>query len=74
MNPHLKEAEAAAMRGGALAAFLGGSGPCIGAIYDLNETDGVEIARSVQSFFEDHGIECLSWVTTWGEGCRQVSE
>lgn len=74
MVPHLKEAEEAALRGGALASFLGGSGPCIGAIFDMNETDGVEIARSVQSFFENHGIDCLSWVTTWGEGCRRVSE
>ena len=45
-----------------------------GAIFDMNDTDGVEIARSVQAFFENHGIDCLSWVTTWGEGCRRVSE
>ena len=74
MVPHLKEAEEAAIRGGALASFLGGSGPCIGAVYDMNESDGVEYARAVQSFFEGHGIDRLSWVTTWGEGCRQVSE
>ena len=74
MVPHLKEAEEAALEGGALASFLGGSGPCIGAIFDIDTTDGIGIAQSVQSFFENHGIDCLSWVTTWGEGCRRVSE
>ena len=74
MVPHLKGAEEAALKGGALASFLGGSGPCIGAIYDMDTTDGIGIAQSVQSFFENHGIDCLSWVTTWGEGCRRVSE
>ena len=35
--PHLKEAEKVAMKAGALASFLGGSGPCIGSFFDLNK-------------------------------------
>ncbi len=68
--PHLKEAEKVALKAGAMASFLAGSGPTIGAFYDMNKTDGVEIANAVQSFYENRGIEVLCYVTTWGEGCR----
>jgi homoserine kinase len=68
--PHLKEAEEVAMRAGAIASFLGGSGPCICSLYDLNRSDGSEIGNAMQNFYENRGVECLSWVTTWGEGVR----
>ncbi|MBN1109633.1 MAG: homoserine kinase [Methanomassiliicoccales archaeon] len=72
--PFLKEAKETALRAGASASFLGGSGPCIAAFYDLDRTDGLQIAQALQVFFEERGMKCLYWVTTWGEGCRQVRE
>lgn len=72
--PFLREAEGTALEAGALASFLGGSGPCIAAFYDMDRTDGLQIAQAMHGFFEDHGMECLCWVTTWGKGCRQVRE
>jgi homoserine kinase len=68
--PHLKEAEKIALKAGAMASFLAGSGPTIGSFYDRRKTDGVEIANAVQSFYENRGIEVLCYVTTWGEGCK----
>jgi homoserine kinase len=70
--PFLKDAESTAIEAGALASFLGGSGPCIAAFYDLDRVDGLHIAQAMQRFFEGHGVECFCWVTTWGEGCRLV--
>lgn len=72
--PHLKEAEESARHAGALASFLGGSGPCICSFYDLDKVDGMAIGSAVQAFYENRGVECLCWVTTWGEGCRVESK
>ncbi|OPX58231.1 MAG: Homoserine kinase [Methanomassiliicoccales archaeon PtaB.Bin215] len=72
--PFLKDAESAALKAGAFASFLGGSGPCIAAFYDRSKVDGTCIARAVQKFYEGHGVECFCWVTSWGEGCRGVEE
>jgi homoserine kinase len=69
--PHLAEAEAAARSSGAIAAFLGGSGPCVACFFDLNRTDGAGIAEAVSGQFGKHGVECATWVTTWGTGCRR---
>jgi homoserine kinase len=70
--PFLKDAEKTAVDAGALASFLGGSGPCIAAFYDLEKVDGLVIADAMQKFYEAHGVECFCWVTTWGEGCKLV--
>ncbi|OPY32493.1 MAG: Homoserine kinase [Methanomassiliicoccales archaeon PtaU1.Bin124] len=72
--PHLQEAEEAAKRAGAMASFLGGSGPCICSFYDLDKVDGSVVGTAVQNLYENRGIECLCWVTTWGEGCRKESK
>jgi len=72
--PHLKEAEEVARKAGALASFLGGSGPCICSLYDLEKIDGAVIGDAVQNFYESRGVECLCWVTTWGEGVRKESK
>ena len=70
--PFLKEAERTAIEAGAFASFLGGSGPCIAAFFDMDRTDGMQIAGAMQRFYEGHGVECFCWVTTWGEGCKLV--
>lgn len=70
--PHIKEAESAAMSHGALASFLGGSGPCIMSFYDKNTHDGNIIAESVKSVFTQADIGCKTWVTDCGEGCRRI--
>ncbi|MBI0583522.1 MAG: homoserine kinase [Methanomassiliicoccus sp.] len=72
LNPHLKEAEAAAMDAGAAGAFLGGSGPCVIAVYDRKRIEGEGIAEAVRKVYEEHGLKSDNWVTTWGEGCRRV--
>ena len=72
LNPHIKEAEAAAMKAGAVGAFLGGSGPCAIAVYDRDKVDGNGIAEAVQKVYGGHGYKSETWVTTWGEGCRRV--
>jgi homoserine kinase len=69
--PHLKEAERAALKAGALSSFLGGSGPCVASLYDKDLSDGRPIAEAVQEVYRRQGIECASWVTGWGEGCRR---
>lgn len=69
--PHLREAEAAAMKAGAVASFLGGSGPCVASFFDMDKEDGRRIADAVRSVFVKKGIECATWVTTWGPGCRR---
>ncbi|QLH74352.1 MAG: homoserine kinase [Methanomassiliicoccales archaeon] len=71
--PHLREAEESAKKAGALASFLGGSGPCICSFFDLEKMDGTAIGDAVQSFYESRGVECLCWITTWGEGVRKES-
>jgi len=72
--PHLKEVEAAACQAGALASFLGGSGPCVAAFFDKGSMDGEDIASAMKAVFAGNGVASTSWVTTWGEGCRKVSE
>lgn len=72
LNPHLADAEKAALEAGAAGVFLGGSGPCIIAIYDRKKVGGDEIAAEVRSVYESRGIKSDHWVTTWGEGCRRM--
>jgi len=72
LNPHLKEAETAALKAGASGAFLGGSGPCVIAIYDRKKADGEGIAEAVRDVYSGNGIKSDTWVTTWGEGCRRL--
>jgi homoserine kinase len=69
--PHLKEAEEAALKAGAFASFLGGSGPCVASFFDKGNADGDAIAEAVSLVYRDHGIGCTAWVTSWGEGCRR---
>lgn len=71
--PHLREAEEAALKSGAIAAFLGGSGPCVAAFFDLAASDGTAIAKAVREVYVSKGIEATPWVTAWGEGCRSES-
>ena len=70
--PHLKEAEEAAMKAGASASFLGGSGPCVASFFDLSLTDGRAIGEAVRRVFESKGIKVDVWVDGWGKGCRKV--
>ena len=69
--PHLKAAEEAALKAGALASFLGGSGPCVASLFDKDTADGKAISEAVSEVYDDHGIGCSSWITGWGEGCRR---
>jgi len=69
--PHLKDAEEASMKAGALASFLGGSGPCVASFFDKKQGKGQEIAEAVVQVFASNGIRADSWVTSWGEGCRR---
>ena len=70
--PHLKDAEAAAMSLGAKASFLGGSGPCVISFFSKAETDGRPIADGIEKVYKNNGIECGTWVTGWGSGCRRL--
>jgi len=70
--PNLKEAEEAALSEGALASFLGGSGPCIMSFYDKTSGNGNNIAESVKSVFAHADIKCETWVTVCGKGCRRI--
>lgn len=70
--PHLEEAKEAAISSGALASFLGGSGPCIMSFYDKNIGDGDLIANKVKSVYTRAGIECETWVTVCSKGCRRI--
>jgi homoserine kinase len=72
LNPHLKEAEAAAMKAGASGSFLGGSGPCVIAIYDRDKVEGDGIAEAVRKVYDSYGLKSDSWVTTWGQGCGRI--
>jgi homoserine kinase len=70
--PHLKEAEAAAIKAGAVASFLGGSGPCVASFFDLALSDGKAIGEAVRKVFESKGLKVEVWVDGWGKGCRRV--
>lgn len=72
LNPHLREAQERARGAGAVGTFLGGSGPCVIAVYDMNRVNGNDIAAAMRRVYADHGLESETWVTTWGEGCRRV--
>lgn len=72
LNPHLGEAEEAARGAGASGAFLGGSGPCVIAVFDRARADGRGIEKAVRQVYEGHGIRCDSWVTSAGPGCRRL--
>ncbi len=69
--PHLMDAERTAMENGAAGAFLGGSGPCLISVFDMEKMDGGDIARAIKELYVSKGIDCRTWVTTWGEGCRR---
>lgn len=69
--PHLRQAEAAAVRAGAVASFLGGSGPCVASFFDKEAGSGEAIAEAVRKVYAKNGMACSTWVTGWGEGCRR---
>ena len=70
--PFLKEAKKEAAEHGALASFLGGSGPCIMSFYDLKQDVGDKIAERVKAVYTDNKINCDTWVTKPGVGCKRV--
>lgn len=70
--PHLKEAEKAAMENGAIASFLGGSGPSIISLYKKSEGNGQRIADAISKVYSNNNMHCDAWVTTWGTGCRRL--
>mgnify|MGYP005834272157 CR=1 FL=1 len=72
LNPHLREAQSAALNAGAAGTFLGGSGPCVIAVFDKAKGSGREIEAAVRSVYESHGVKCDSWVTAAGPGCRRL--
>jgi homoserine kinase len=69
--PHLRQAESAALKAGAIASFLGGSGPCVASFFDTDTDDGKGIAEAVRKVYARNGMDCATWVTGWGEGCRR---
>ena len=70
--PYLKEAEKEAMSNGALVSFLGGSGPCIMSFYDAGTDLGGIIAEKVKAVYTEHGLNCDTWITRPGTGCRRI--
>ncbi len=70
--PHIKEAESIAMSNGAIASFLGGSGPCIISFYDKSSHDGEHIASAIVKMYEEHEMKCDTWITEPGSGCRRI--
>ncbi len=64
--------EEAALKAGAVASFLGGSGPCVASFFDLSAMDGKEIGEAVRRVFESKGIKVDVWVGGWGKGCRRA--
>ncbi len=70
--PYLKDAEKAAMENGALASFLGGSGPCVISFFKKSEGNGDKIADAIRKMYNDNGMHCDTWVTSWGTGCRRI--
>jgi len=70
--PYLKEAEAAAMSLGAIASFLGGSGPCVISFFSKKNGNGKTIADGIVDVYNRNGMKCDAWVTGWGSGCRRL--
>lgn len=70
--PYLKEAEKAAMTAGAKASFLGGSGPCVISFFNKADIDGDKIAEAVKTVYNDAKMDCNTWVTSWGSGCKRI--
>ena len=70
--PLLKEAESTAMSHGALVSFLGGSGPCVMSFFDERTHNGAIIAKSIEELYIKNGINCDTWVTGCGEGCKRI--
>jgi homoserine kinase len=70
--PFLKEAEKEAMSNGAVASFLGGSGPCIMSFYDSSTDIGNTIAEKVKAVYTENNMECETWVTKPGVGCKRI--
>ncbi|MCL1811559.1 MAG: homoserine kinase [Methanomassiliicoccaceae archaeon] len=70
--PFIKEAEKEAMSNGALASFMGGSGPCIMSFYDADTDLGCTIAEKVKAVYTEKNIHCDTWVTRPGVGCKRI--
>ena len=70
--PHLKKAEAVAKSHGAIASFLGGSGPCIISFYDKSSHQGESIAESIKALYAENEMKCDTWITEPGSGCRRI--
>lgn len=70
--PYLKEAESVAMSNGAIASFLGGSGPCIISFFDKSSHEGEHIAGSILRMYSEHDMACDTWITEPGAGCRRI--
>jgi len=70
--PFLKEAKKEAQTHGALASFLGGSGPCIMSFFDMRHVNGDIIAEKVKAIYTENGINCDTWVTKPGVGCKRI--
>ncbi len=70
--PYLKEAESVAKSNGAIASFLGGSGPCIISFFNKSSHEGEHIAESIRSMYAEHEMKCDTWITEPGSGCRRI--
>ncbi len=70
--PYLKKAEAVAKSHGAIASFLGGSGPCIISFYDKSSHQGEAIAESIRALYAENEMKCDTWITEPGSGCRRI--
>ncbi len=70
--PYLKQAEAVAMSHGAIASFLGGSGPCVITFFDKKTHNGEIIADAIKKLYNDNGMKCDTWVTECGTGCKRL--
>ena len=70
--PHLKDAERIAMENGAVASFLGGSGPCIISFFKKSVGNGQQIADAIREMYTQNNMHCDTWVTEWGSGCRRL--
>lgn len=70
--PYIKEAESVAMSKGAIASFLGGSGPCIISFFDKSSHEGEHIAESIVKMYAEHDMKCDTWITEPGSGCRRI--
>ena len=61
-----------AMSHGAVASFLGGSGPCIISFYDKSSHQGEAIAESIVALYAENDMKCDTWITEPGSGCRRI--